>query len=211
MDVQWPVFQEKSLYRQHFGPDVSEGSLSSFFPSPPFISILFHSQAHGEEQGEDSSLFSHPLSSHPLSRLQLLMRLGWCWGSCSSGSALSLLLPPELEGDMTTAGKQGQAAGLWQLTGQGRVCFCAAIRRGVLLVQRELKMALWKPSWLHRALSVYLGPAALAGRLLSSEQSWVTSVPSICSEGTSPLLGSEPAGGHSHFKPFSLPLGFPVP
>lgn len=108
---------------------------------------------------------------------------------------------------MTTAREQGQAAGVWQVIGQGRVCFCAGHKErsppGTKRVKnvsiKAVPAAQSSPDHIFRL-------AALAGSLLPSERSWVPSVSSILSEGTSPLFGSESAGGHSHFNPF-----FPFP
>lgn len=119
-----------------------------------------------------------------------------------AGAALGAVAPPNIAAAsfppswkvtvMTTAGEQGQAAGLWQVAGQGRGCFHAGHKersspstKGVKNVSiKVLPAAQSSPA--HTS-----GLAVLAGSLLPSARSSVPSVPPILSEGTSPLLGSE--------------------
>lgn len=93
---------------------------------------------------------------------------------------------------MTTAGEQGQAAGVWQIIGQGRVCFCAGHKeRSPPGTKRVKDVSIEALPAAQSSPDHIFSLAALAGSLLPSEQSWVPSVSSILSKGTSPLFGAE--------------------
>lgn len=133
-------------------------------------------------------------SAARVSGLQLPMKLEWLWGPFQLQLCFVTTSSPQSwkVTVTTTAGEQGQAAGLRQAIGQGRVCFCAGHKERSLPGTKRVKNVSLKafPA-AQGSPEQILRPMALAGSRSPSERSRVPPVPSVLSEGTSPLVASQ--------------------